>query len=290
MRTETSPVLSALIGQPLARRILENVLTTDTIAPAYLLHGPDGVGKLTAARVLATALAGVGRDDHPDILSIEPSYLVAGEPVPASSGIVPPVNSPLQIRVSDVREIGRFVSVSPLNARRRVVIVDSVEHLNRDGANAFLKTLEEPAGGSVIVLTCNDIDRLPPTIVSRCVPVPFYPLAGDDLREILALRGLAGIPDTILEAAGGSVGRAIALLEMLGNVPAGFRELPRPVSGLEKYKLTEEIVSFPLETQLLLADYWEYRYRDKLTTLEELKSRLARRGNPVLCWDLFWSL
>ena len=185
--------------QPEAKRLLSAALASGG-AHAYLLHGPPGVGKRTAAFAFAAALLGDARRvearAHPDLYILEP----LGE----------------MIRIDDVRALRHDLHMRPFEADRRVYLVLDADRMNEDAADALLKDLEEPPPYAVIVLVAAELGPLPPTILSRCQLVPFRRLTEGAVREWIA----AQAPDRSAEeirvlarASGGRLDRARRLLD-----------------------------------------------------------------------------
>jgi DNA polymerase III subunit delta' len=182
-----------------AKRLLEAALADDP-AHAYLLHGPPGVGKRTAAFAFAAALLGderrVEARTHPDLYVLEP----LGE----------------MIRIDDVRALRHDLHMRPFEAARRVYLVLDAQRMNEDAADALLKDLEEPPAYATIVLVASELGPLPPTILSRCQLVPFRRLSERAVREWIAAQASERSEDetrALARAAAGRLDRARRLLD-----------------------------------------------------------------------------
>jgi DNA polymerase-3 subunit delta' len=120
-----------------------------------------------------------------------------------------------------------FLSGTPMLGQRRVVVVDAADDMNRNTANALLKSLEEPSGDTVFLLVSHSPGRLLPTIRSRCRTLRFSRLPDADVRRVLAGADLPGEdPELLVQLAQGCPGRAVALGE------AGITALERDLALL----------------------------------------------------------
>jgi DNA polymerase-3 subunit delta' len=215
-----------VLGQDRAIGALQAALRRGALHHAYLLAGPEGVGKGTTARLLAQAAncevadgdacgtcpacVKIARGVHPDVLVVE------AERDMAKAGRWEPRGGRTPSRdivVDQVRElVDRRLSLRRFEGRRRVVILDPADAMNHAAQNAILKTLEEPPPDTTLVLVSASADALLATVRSRCLRIPFAPLPEALLEERLRAEG-RGPEEARLaaELAGGSLGRALAL-------------------------------------------------------------------------------
>jgi DNA polymerase-3 subunit delta' len=201
-----------IIGQEKAISFLRGVIATDKIAPAYLFTGIQGIGKRTTAMAFALLLNCVNPVDgdgckrcssckkisdgnHPDLIFIGPDQ------------------EKKAIGIDQIREINRYLAFSPVLGQCRIIVIDPAEKMSDEAANAFLKALEEPPPGNILILNVRDPDQLPPTIVSRCQRVPFKPLPTRDIEDWLVSEGNIDKESARILArlSEGSLGEAIKL-------------------------------------------------------------------------------
>lgn len=226
---------------------------------AWLLAGPPGIGKATFARAAATyVLAGAAGPDSglaPDRLEVEPDHRIARF-VSAGSHLDLRIleraakdkdgTLASNISVEQVRELQPLFQSTPSLSPWRVIIVDSVDVMNRAAANAFLKNLEEPPENTLFLLVSHAPGRLLPTIRSRCRLLRFHPLGDEEVRQVLE----AELPETdpreidaLVAVAAGSPGRALRFAGLdVAGLGAALSALARadarevPVLALELAK------------------------------------------------------
>ena len=182
-----------------AKRLLVAALSNGG-AQAFLLHGPAGVGKRSAAFAFASAVLGderrVEARTHPDLYLLQP----LGE----------------MIRIDDIRALRHDLHMRPFEADRRVYLILDADRMNEEAADALLKDLEEPPPYAVIVLVAGELGPLPSTILSRCQLIPFTRLSEAAVREWIGSQ----VPERseeetriLARASGGRLDRARRLLD-----------------------------------------------------------------------------
>jgi DNA polymerase-3 subunit delta' len=201
-------VFEVVPGQGRVKRMLERALREERLSHAYLFVGQEGLGKLALARELAVALvAGCGdcgdcddcararRGLHPDLVTVEPE----GE----------------QIRRDQIDRIVAELALRPFAAARRVWVLPECERLTDEAANKLLKSLEEPPAHVYFLLVSDRLERVKPTVVSRCQLVELSPLSDEELAD--HLRAVYGLEDeeadTLARLSRGSVDRAARLAD-----------------------------------------------------------------------------
>jgi DNA polymerase III subunit delta' len=213
---------------------------------AYLLSGPEFVGKSKLASAFAMALLcgnppatgdacgecstcrRIAKGVHPDVSRFDLEYQAARDDSKSKN---------LTLNISTIRDIGRLVSLRPVETRWRVVIVDDVETMQEPAQEAFLKTLEEPPPYVVILMLCTDAELLLPTLLSRCSVVPMVPPVVGTVRQALLDAGAdeAGA-DRIAVASRGLVGLALRALDD----DALMQSLTENVSAAESWVAGDE--------------------------------------------------
>lgn len=213
--TRSSSLAEPLLGHQWVLDFLRRCLAEGRASHAYLLTGPTHVGKLTTALAMAQVLlcsdgtaCGFCRDCslverriHPDLRVLE---------LPEDKKTIP---------IQDVHEFSRGIALKPLEAARKVYVVDSADLLREDGANAFLKTLEEPPPAVTLLLTATDPARLLPTVVSRCQRIALRPVATREIEAHLTDRGTDPVEaGAIARASHGLPGWALLTVEQPGRL------------------------------------------------------------------------
>jgi DNA polymerase-3 subunit gamma/tau len=209
---------SDLVGQRHVVQGLTSAIQTDHVGHAYLFTGVRGVGKTSAARILAKALncqtgptptpcgtcdmcAGITSGDDVDVLEIDGA---------SNRGI------------DEIRQLRQNVAIRPSRARYKIYIIDEVHMLTKDAFNALLKTLEEPPEHVKFIFATTEPSKIPLTILSRCQRFDFAGIAADQivakLQQIVAAEGVAADDEAIeilARRGAGSMRDAQSLLDQL---------------------------------------------------------------------------
>ncbi|PZQ43243.1 MAG: DNA polymerase III subunit delta' [Micavibrio aeruginosavorus] len=221
-------------------KILLKLFNEKKLPHALIFAGPSGIGKTTAAFRLARFLLKHGKDDNQDSLFGDVAPAPTSMDVPQSdpvfslvaSGGHPdlrfferPMNSTgtakkTVLDVDTVRKIAPFLRMSSSEGGWRVVIVDEADMMNRQAQNAILKILEEPPPRAMLILICNRLGAMIPTIRSRCRTFHFAPLDAATLENLLKRAApdiTTGEMKLLTALSDGSMGKALTLHEEKGG-------------------------------------------------------------------------
>ncbi len=192
-----------LIAQGHVTETLKNALRLDRLAHAYLFSGPRGVGKTTAARILAKAINCETpleeRPDRAEPCRTCPSCRTFEEG--RSLGIFE-LDAASNNKVDDIRELRDTVRIPPQGSKRKVYIIDEVHMLSNQAFNALLKTLEEPPPHVLFIFATTEPHKVLPTILSRCQRFDFRRIPVPDitrrLREICEEEGITADEESLM--------------------------------------------------------------------------------------------
>jgi len=230
---------SSLVGQEPIVTALRNALQEGRVAQAYLFSGIRGVGKTTAARVLAKALnceRGPAADPCNECMSCI-------EITRGSDLDVIEVDAATYSKVEQVRDLTESLKYGPARNRYKVVVLDEIHRLSRQAFDALLKIVEEPPPHLVFIFATTEIDAVPATILSRCQEFHFRrvpsPALAAHLRTICEAEAIQA-SDTALRliarAGEGSVRDSVALLDQLatfGSSAIADEDAVRLLGGLD---------------------------------------------------------
>lgn len=221
-----------IYGQSIVKEAFQTHLTSGRVPNAYLIVGPEGVGKRRLALEMAKALnctaeanqpcdscrtcGQIARGTHPDVHLLTPGG--ASE----------------QVKIDQIRHVLSRVALRPFSARFQAVVLESAERLTEEAANALLKTLEEPSAHTCFLLTTAQLSDCVPTIVSRCQILRAHPLASEVVERIV----LAQAPElnpaaarTVARLSQGSASLALALAAQWENYEKRLSTLAKPAAN-----------------------------------------------------------
>lgn len=228
-RAQRPEVFDQVIGQEHIVRILRHQINTGTVSHAYLFCGTRGTGKTTTARILAKAVNCLDEGQRPcgrcaNCMSIKEGTFMDVIEIDAASN-----NG-----VDNIRELRESVKYPPAVGRKKVYIIDEVHMLSTGAFNALLKTLEEPPESVIFILATTDPQKLPQTILSRCMRLDFKRVPEktliEHMRKICSEKGIE-VTDSALRLlaanADGSVRDGLSILDQC--LSGGDKRLDRDI-------------------------------------------------------------
>jgi DNA polymerase-3 subunit delta' len=252
-------MFQGIIGHTAQKAYLDQVLATDQLSHAYCFSGPANLGKMTIAR----EFVGIKSNVNPN------ATIVNGG------------------SVEEIRDLCERLALSAFGGQRKIAIIDSAEQMTVAAQNALLKTLEEPAGQTTIILIAADATKLLPTILSRTVHVKFALVARELICKHLEVRGSPR--ELAHEISGFALGRpgvAINLLnpEALEQCRAQRLEASKFIDSPLAKRITQidEIVKSSREDKARVAGFLDQimlvlHERGVETTAKALSALLASR-------------
>jgi DNA polymerase III subunit delta' len=210
-----------LIGNDHVKKAL-----TKKLPSPLLFYGMEGVGKKTFAHAYFTNLLGKKLENHPDYRCFSPE-------------------GKSQIHtVARMHDLVKEMEMTPFNGARKCILIERADRLTETSANAILKTLEEHPSFVTIVLVTEVMEDLLPTVLSRCLKVPFHPAKPEEIAGFLKTHGQLSSAEIerVVALSHGSFGKALTLMEQ--GIGEGERLLRALLAKPSDRKLLDQIDKF----------------------------------------------
>ena len=209
-----------VVGHTEQKKYFQRMISKDSLAHAYLLNGPQGVGKRMLADELAVALlsdGGLALANNPDFILLQP-------------GVNKETGKPTEIPVESVRTMKSWAYQRPMYGARKVVLIDDAERTSDAASNTLLKVLEEPPAYLYFLLVSSRSGQLLETISSRCQDVVFRTLEDEEMKQALDASKMDADDKQLVSAVvSGRPGAALRLMRE-EKLPA----VAKAIAGLEK--------------------------------------------------------
>ncbi len=180
-----------VIGHKNIQKYLQESIKRNKLVHAYLFVGPNGVGKTAMANYFVQSVLCMSDKDSSNF---ETSVIPCGECEHCSQFnknihpdvfIVDKEEENKDITINQIRELIEKLSLKALVSSYKIALLKEVNYLNEEAANALLKVLEEPSGKTILVLTADNLEGLPETVISRCQLIRFYPVASEEIEKYI---------------------------------------------------------------------------------------------------------
>ena len=281
---------AAMVGQEHVVQALSNALTQQRLHHAYLFTGTRGVGKTTVSRILAKSLNCTGPDGQGGITAQPCGVCDACRDIDSGRFVdYVELDAASNRGVEEISQLLDQAVYKPVMGRFKVYMVDEVHMLSNHAFNAMLKTLEEPPEYLKFVLATTDPQKVPPTVLSRCLQFNLRPMAADTVQaylgEVLTAETIASEPAALrllARAARGSMRDALSLTDQAiafgagALTEAGIRQMLGAVDRGHAVRLLDALAAADGAALLATADALRALGLSAVGTLEEMAELLQQ--------------
>ncbi|WP_343734804.1 DNA polymerase III subunit gamma/tau [Acidovorax sp.] len=279
-----------MVGQEHVVQALSNALTQQRLHHAYLFTGTRGVGKTTVSRILAKSLNCQGPDGNGGITATPCGVCQACTDIDSGRFVdYTELDAASNRGVDEVQSLLEQAVYKPVQGRFKVFMIDEVHMLTNTAFNAMLKTLEEPPEYLKFVLATTDPQKVPVTVLSRCLQFNLRPMAPETvlshLTQVLATENVPAEPQALRllsRAARGSMRDALSLTDQAiafgsGQLQeAGVRQMLGAVDRSYVFRLIDALAQGDGKTVVETSDALRMNGLSAATTLEEMSAVLQR--------------
>lgn len=287
-------IFENIIGNEKNKKLLNQIIDTNSIAHSYMFIGKDSIGKMLFAKDFAKAILCTNNLKQCDECKSCIEFNSSNNP---DFEIIEPEGN--NIKIEQIREFVKKVYEKPIVSNRKVYIINNSNLMTKEAQNSLLKTLEEPPEYVTIILIASNESLFLPTIKSRCTKIIFNKLTNNELKMILEKKyNRVNIQDLILKIADGSVEKAINL----DGKEEQYKRINNIYANLENINIIEIINSkddiFKDKEQATeILEYINLLFFDKINSnlnyiecmriLEDTKDRLQKNNNYDMTIDNF---
>ena len=279
-----------MVGQDHVVQALTNALTTQRLHHAYLFTGTRGVGKTTVSRILAKSLNCQGPDGNGGITASPCGVCQACTDIDSGRFVdYTELDAASNRGVDEVQALLEQAVYKPVQGRFKVFMIDEVHMLTNTAFNAMLKTLEEPPEYLKFVLATTDPQKVPVTVLSRCLQFNLRPMAPETIREhltyVLGQENVASEPQALrllARAARGSMRDALSLTDQAISFGSGqlmeatVRQMLGSVDRSYVFRLIDALASGDGKTVVETSEALRLNGLSAASTLEEMSTVLQR--------------
>ncbi|MFH1508964.1 MAG: DNA polymerase III subunit delta' [bacterium] len=260
----------SIIGHQKQIEYLQNFISNNQIAHAWLFVGPGKIGKTTVAKEFAKNLLCLDKKNECDCDSCR-SFTKNNHP---DIKII----MSAKIQIKDIRKINKEVWQKPVLSKKTVVIIKNVNSMNKEAANAFLKTLEEPPSSTSFILISQNAETLLETIISRCQMLRFTLVKKEDIKA--SLKELNLLSDDTENKLKLCMGRPGLMLDMLRN-PKSYIAVEKIVKNFNylsnssvasKLVVLQKLAKEEKQTIIKYLDIWILYLRDIMNSKRKAKN------------------
>jgi DNA polymerase-3 subunit delta' len=285
-----------LIGHEKQKNIFLSTLKSKKFHNGYIFSGKEGIGKKLFALEFARSIL-CSKQNHFKDCDCEECKLALNHPdlelidLESINKNLSQKEKKHSISIEIVRNLSEFAQTFPSRAKNKVCIINDVHLMLVDAANAFLKTLEEPANGVIFILITHKYEKLLPTIKSRCINIEFSRLKDSEIKQILEKNSYENINNEIIKSSSGSVLTAIDFINKqekgLQITLEMIKDKDKIVTNILGVKDKEKMRNLILELYKISSDLYSKNKSSILLDFSEYLLEISKRLDYNVNFDIF---